>query len=55
MSDKEFDEMMEFLREKIPLKLDLRTEDLRYDQRSMYYKIYRYIAETRKKWEEKWR
>ena len=53
MNDKEFDEMMEFLREKIPLKFDLRTEDIRYDQRSIYYKIYKYIAETSKKWEEK--
>jgi len=36
-------EMLEFLKNKIPIVLDMEKGDLKYDTRSMYYKIYKYI------------
>lgn len=37
------DEMLEFLRNKIPLMFDMESGDLKYDIKSMYYQIYKYI------------
>lgn len=45
MTQYEKDEIIRFLIENTPLKLDMRTKDLRYDSRSMYYKTYAYIKE----------
>ncbi len=53
MSDKEINEAMSFLKEQIPLKYDLKAEDLKYDTRSPYYKIFRYILILREKLKEK--
>jgi len=39
------DEMLNFLKSKIPLVLDMESRDLRYDTKSMYYKIYKYIKD----------
>ena len=33
------EELLEFLKEQIPLKYDMRMEDIRYDYRNPYYKI----------------
>lgn len=43
MEEKEYKEIIEFLRKKTPMMLDLEYEDLRYDEKSMYYRIYKYI------------
>lgn len=45
MTQYEKDEIIRYLIEKTPLKLDMRTKDLRYDKRSIYYKTYAYIKE----------
>ena len=47
MEEKEYKEILEFLKNKTPLMLDLDYEDLRYDEKSMYYKIYKYIHDLR--------
>ena len=54
MSDKEINEALEFLKLQIPLKYDMNSEDLKYDKRSPYYKIFKYILILRKELEEKW-
>ena len=48
MKEIEYMEILEFLKEKTPLILDMEKEDIRYDEKSMYYKIYKYIYELRK-------
>lgn len=48
MKEIEYMEILEFLKEKTPLILDMEKEDIRYDEKSMYYRIYKYIYELRK-------
>ncbi len=36
-------ELVEFLIENTPLKYDMNSEDLKYDSKSPYYKIYKYL------------
>ena len=36
---------MEYIINKIPLRLDLRMNGLKYDTKNIYYKIYMYIVE----------
>lgn len=38
------EELLEFLKEQIPLKYDMRMENIRYDYRNPYYKIYKLIT-----------
>lgn len=47
MEDVEWRLISEFLIDHIPLILDMRSKDLKYDQRSMYYRIYKYIIKLR--------
>ena len=42
-------EILQYLLDRIPMIYDMRKEDLKYDQRSMYYKIYKYITELKEK------
>ena len=53
MSDDEIIEVMEYIKDRIPMKLDLRMNDLKYDKHNIYYKIYKYICELKKKAEDK--
>ena len=39
------DEMLNFLKSKIPLILDVKSGDLKYDTKNMYYRIYKYIRD----------
>ena len=48
MKEIEYMEILEFLKEKTPLILDMEKEDIRYDEKSMYFRIYKYIYELRK-------
>lgn len=41
--DKEFEEVTEFLKDKIPMIYDMERNDLIYDERSMYFKVCKYI------------
>lgn len=43
MNNKE--EVMEYIINKIPLRLDLRMNGLKYDTKNIYYKIYMYIVQ----------
>jgi hypothetical protein len=45
-------EIIRFLIDHIPLVLDLEKQDLKYDTRSIYYKIYKYIYKLKEKGEE---
>lgn len=45
--DFEFRIISEFLLDKIPMVLDMEKQDLKYDSRSMYFKIYKYILKLR--------
>ena len=36
-------EIYEFLKDHIPLIVDMDSRDLVYDKRSIYYKIYKYL------------
>ena len=47
MEDIEWRLISEFLIDHIPLILDMKSKDLKYDSRSMYYKIYKYIIKLR--------
>ena len=47
--DKEYKEIMQFLMDHIPIILDLDKQDLKFDTRSMYYKIYKYLYELKEK------
>ena len=47
MNDIEWKIISEFLIDNIPLVLDMNKNDLKFDQRSMYYKIYKYIIKLR--------
>ena len=47
MDDIEWRIISEFLIDHIPLILDMREQDLKYDKRSMYYRIYKYIIKLR--------
>ena len=49
MNDVEWKLISEFLINNIPLVLDLGKKDLKYDTRSIYYKIYKYIYELKEK------
>lgn len=40
-------EIMRYLLDKIPIILDLDSQDLKFDTRNIYYKIYKYIYELR--------
>ena len=42
MSEKE---IMRFIQDKIPIILDMASQDLKFDTRNIYYKIYKYIYE----------
>lgn len=50
MEDK--NEIIQFLIEHIPLRLDLRIKDLKYDTKSMYYKTYKYIKDLQEEIKE---
>ena len=39
------DEMLEFLKKKIPIVLDIKSDCLKYDTKSMYFRIYKYIKD----------
>lgn len=43
MSEQEYKEIMRFLLDKIPLILDIEKQDLKFDKRNIYYKIYKYM------------
>lgn len=45
----ELKEIYEFLKDHIPLVVDMDSRDLVYDKRSMYYKIYKYIYDMNNK------
>ena len=47
--DKEYKEIMQFLLDHIPIILDIEKQDLKFDTRSMYYKIYKYLYELKEK------
>ena len=47
--DKEYKEIMQFLMDHIPIILDIEKQDLKFDTRSMYYKIYKYLYELKEK------
>ena len=47
MREVEFRIISEFLIDHIPLILDLNSEDLKYDNKNMYYRIYKYILSLR--------
>lgn len=47
-------EIMRYLLDKIPIILDLDSQDLKFDTRSIYYKIYKYIYELREENKKKW-
>ena len=53
MDDIEWRIISEFLIDHIPLILDMREQDLKYDKRSMYYRIYKYIIKLRGEWYER--
>ena len=40
-------EIMRFIQDKIPIILDIESQELKFDTRSIYYKIYKYIYELR--------
>lgn len=50
------EELLEFLKEQIPIKYDMRMEDIRYDYRNPYYKIYKLVTTQKEIIEEsiKW-
>lgn len=52
MSDSEINDVIEFIRDQIPIKLDMRIKDIKYDTHSMYYKTLKYIQELREKIKE---
>lgn len=43
MNDYESKEIFQFLKDKIPIVLDIEKQELKYDTNNIYYKIYRYI------------
>lgn len=45
--DKEYKEIMQFLMDHIPIILDIEKGDLKFDTRSMYYKVYKYLYELK--------
>lgn len=47
MEEKEYKEIIEFLKENTPMIFDMDKKDLIYDEKSMYYKIYKYIHDLR--------
>ena len=51
--DFEFRIISEFLLNKIPMVLDMENQDLKYDSRSMYFKIYKYILKLREEVKKK--
>lgn len=51
--DFEFRIISEFLLDKIPMGLDMEKQDLKYDSRSMYFKIYKYILKLREEVKKK--
>lgn len=51
--DFEFRIISEFLLDKIPMVLDMEKQDLKYDSRSMYFKIYKYILKLREEVKKK--
>ncbi len=38
-------EIMRYIQDKIPIILDLGSQDLKFDTRNIYFKIYKYIHE----------
>ncbi len=49
MSNEEIKQLMEFLKSKVPLQFDMNVQNLKYDDNSPYYKIYKYILELKEK------
>lgn len=47
--DYEKEDIMQFLKSKIPVILDIENQKLKYDTTSIYYKIYRYIHKLKEK------
>ena len=47
MNDYEYKEITRFLLDQIPLILDIEKQDLKFDTKSIYYKIYKYIVQTK--------
>ena len=47
MNDYEYKEITRFLLDKIPLILDIEKQDLKFDTRNIYYKIYKYIVKMK--------
>jgi len=45
MKEYEKEEIKRYLIDKTPMILDMADNNLKYDARSIYYKIYRYIKE----------
>lgn len=45
MKESERQEVLKFIKNRIPMYLDLDTFDLKYDTTNIYYKIYKYIKE----------
>lgn len=47
------EEIVRYLIDNTPIIYDLENQDLKYDSRSIYYKIYKYIKELEEKIKEK--
>lgn len=48
MKEYERHEIIRYLIDNTPIIFDMEKQDLKYDTRSIYYKIYRYIKELEK-------
>lgn len=41
----EINQIKQYLLDRIPIKLDIEKQDLKYDTRDIHYQIYKYIKE----------
>lgn len=49
MKEYEKEEVIRYLIDNTPIVLDMEKQDLKYDARCIFYKIYRYIRELEEK------
>lgn len=53
MNNEDRKEIIRYLIDNTPLVLDMEKNDLKYDNRNIYYRIYKYIKELEERIKEK--
>jgi len=52
MTETEYERIVEFLKDNTPMMLDIEKEQLMYDEKSMYFRTYKYLYKLKEEYKK---